>query len=365
MAMNKKFGIATVAAVVLATAAGGWYFTHRKQDDALRALVLQGNVDMRQVSLAFNGSGRIASLPVREGERVQVGQVLGELDSTTLALQVQQAEAQLAAREQLVRKLKAGARPQERAQASASIRAADIEVDLARKQLSRMQQSNASSAGEAVSRNDIDTARARLEMAQAKRESARQAGALLDAGARREDIAEASAQVDAARAQLDLLRRNLADTRLIAPLAGVIRSRLQEVGDLTSPQKPVYAVALNDAKWVRVYVPETALGKVREGMPAQIRTDSAPQEPLAGQVGYIASVAEFTPKTVQTEELRSSLVYEVRIQTRDPQDQLRLGMPATVSIDLTAAPAPVAGSSAAAAAASPAVLAPLAPASAR
>ena len=211
-------------------------------------------------------------------------------------------------------------------------------VDLASKQLRRMQQSNAGSAGEAVSRNEIDAARARLEMAQARRESARQAGSLLRAGARAEDIAEASAQTDAARAQLDLLRRTLEDTRLLAPSSGVIRSRLQDVGDLTTPQKPVYALALNDAKWVRVYVPEPALGRVREGMAAQIRIDSAPQQPLAGRVGYIASVAEFTPKTVQTEELRSALVYEVRVHAQDPQDQLRLGMPATVTIDLAGAP---------------------------
>ena len=211
-------------------------------------------------------------------------------------------------------------------------------MDLAGKQLRRMQQSNAGSAGEAVSRNEIDAARARLEMAQAKRDSAQQASSLLRAGARTEDIAEASAQTDAARAQLDLLRRNLEDTRLLAPSAGVIRSRLQEVGDLTSPQKPVYALALDDAKWVRVYVPEPALGKVREGMAAQVRIDSAPQQPLAGRVGYIASVAEFTPKTVQTEELRSALVYEVRVHAQDPQNQLRLGMPATVTIDLKGAP---------------------------
>lgn len=336
-ASKKKLLMA--AAVGLALVAGGfWYFNGRSQGEDPDTLVLQGNVDMRQVSLAFNGSGRIASLPAREGERVQQGQLLGELDSTTLALQVKQSEAQLAAREQLVRKLKAGARPQELAQANANVRAAEIDVDLAGKQLRRMQQSNAGSAGEAVSRNEIDAARARLEMAQARRDSARQASSLLRAGARTEDIAEASAQTDATRAQLDLLRRNLEDTRLLAPSGGVIRSRLQEVGDLTSPQKPVYALALDDAKWVRVYVPEPALGKVREGMAAQVRIDSAPQQPLAGRVGYIASVAEFTPKTVQTEELRSALVYEVRVHAQDPQSQLRLGMPATVTIDLKGAP---------------------------
>lgn len=333
MIVQKKIALPLLAAVLVVAGAGLYRMRHSGAGDAA-ALVLQGNVDMRQVSLAFNGSGRIASLAVHEGEVVRQGQLLGELDAATLQLQVQQAQAQLAAREQLVRKLQTGARPQEIAQASASVRSAQAELQLAHIQLARMQAANSGSLGDAVSKMDIDNARARVEMAQARVDAARQAHGLLQAGARKEDIAEARAQQDAGRAQLDLLQRQLADTRLQAPSAGTIRSRLQEVGDLTTPQKPVYALALTDAKWVRVYVPEPSLGRIRPGMPASIRIDSAPQQPLAGRVGYIASVAEFTPKAVQTEELRSSLVYEVRVQAEDPQDRLRLGMPATVTLDM-------------------------------
>ena len=106
---------------------------------------------------------------------------------------------------------------------------------------------------------------------------------------------------------------------------------------MASPQRPVYTLAITDPKWVRAYVAEADLGRIRPGMAATLSTDSHPGQPLAGKVGYISSVAEFTPKTVQTEELRSSLVYEVRVLADDTEDRLRLGMPATVRLSLNGA----------------------------
>jgi HlyD family secretion protein len=110
----------------------------------------------------------------------------------------------------------------------------------------------------------------------------------------------------------------------------VVRSRLMEPGDMATPQRPVFALALTDPKWVRVYVNEADLGKVRPGLAARVVTDSQPDRPIDGKVGYISSVAEFTPKSVQTEELRTSLVYEVRVLVADTGNVLRLGQPATV-----------------------------------
>jgi HlyD family secretion protein len=101
---------------------------------------------------------------------------------------------------------------------------------------------------------------------------------------------------------------------------------------MASPQRPVFTLAITNPKWVRAYVAEADLGRIRPGMTASINTDSHPGQPITGQVGYISSVAEFTPKTVQTEELRSALVYEVRVLAKDPDDRLRLGMPATVRL---------------------------------
>jgi HlyD family secretion protein len=107
-----------------------------------------------------------------------------------------------------------------------------------------------------------------------------------------------------------------------------------EPGDMASPQRPVYTLAITDPKWVRAYVTEVDLGRIKPGMSATLVTDSHPDQPLKGKVGYISSVAEFTPKTVQTEELRSSLVYEIRVLADDADDRLRLGMPVTVRLAL-------------------------------
>ena len=150
-------------------------------------------------------------------------------------------------------------------------------------------------------------------------------------------MAGAEAQLKAAQAQLALLRHQIAQGELQAPADAVVRSRLLEPGDMATPQRPVFALALTQPKWVRVYVGEPDLGKVRPGMAARVVTDTRPDRPVAGKVGYISSVAEFTPKTVQTEELRTSLVYEMRVLVEDPADALRLGQPATVHLDAGAA----------------------------
>jgi len=134
----------------------------------------------------------------------------------------------------------------------------------------------------------------------------------------------------AAETQLAFLRQQLADAVLVAPANTVVRTRLMEPGEMSSPQKPVFSLAVTDPKWIRAYVSEPDLGKVHPGMAASVAVDSFPNRRFEGWVGFVSPVAEFTPKTVQTEELRTSLVYEVRVFVKDPGDDLRLGMPATV-----------------------------------
>src|SRR5437763_506745 len=153
-------------------------------------------------------------------------------------------------------------------------------------------------------------------------------------GPRKEDIAQAEAQLRANEAQLAYLRRQLADAELLAPTAAVVRTRIMEPGEMASPQKPVFSLAITDPKWVRAYVSEPDLGRVSPGMAASVVVDSFPERRFEGWVGFISPVAEFTPKAVQTQELRTSLVYEVRVFVQDPGDALRLGMPATVYLPL-------------------------------
>jgi HlyD family secretion protein len=116
----------------------------------------------------------------------------------------------------------------------------------------------------------------------------------------------------------------------MAPTDAVVRTRLMEPGEMASPQKPVFSLAITNPKWVRAYVSERDLGRVHPGMRAQVAVDSFPERRFEGWVGFISPVAEFTPKPVQTTELRTSLVYEVRVFVKDAADDLRLGMPATV-----------------------------------
>lgn len=162
--------------------------------------------------------------------------------------------------------------------------------------------------------------------------SAQKALDLLVAGSRKEDIAQAEAQVRASNAQLALLKVQLSDAELKSPVDGIVSSRLLEPGEMASQTRPVFSLAVADPKWVRAYVSEPQLGRIRPGMTAQVAIDSMPDSPFEGWVGFISPVAEFTPKTVQTEDLRTSLVYEVRVFAKDPQNILRLGMPATVRL---------------------------------
>lgn len=322
--------IALAVVVLLAIALLGYWLFGRNPHTG--DIVLQGNVDLRQVQLPFNDSERIAEVLVDEGTKVTAGQVLARLDTRRLLPRVAQAEAGVAAQREVLRKLRNGARPEEVAQSRAALAAAQAEAANAASQLKRLRSISDESEGRAISPQDLETAIAAARMSEAQAESSRKALELTLAGPRQEDIDQAKAQLDAAEADLALLKRQLADADLVAPTDGVIRNRLMEPGELATPQRPVFAIAITTPKWVRAYLSEAELSRVALGAPARVTMDSAPKNPLAGRVGFISSTAEFTPKTVQTEELRTSLVYEIRVFVDDPEDRLRLGMPATVTI---------------------------------
>jgi membrane fusion protein PltH len=322
------------AGVVLVLAAAGFLWWSARHDDDAKELALYGNVDLRQVDVAFNNSERIAAVLVQEGERVRKGQLLARLDTARLEPQLDQVEAQALAQRAVVQRLRNGSRPEEIAQARANVEAAEADALNARQQYERLKSAAELSAGRAVRLQDVDNAKAALRVAEAKFAVNQKALDLAVAGPRKEDIAEAEAQLRASEAQAALLRQRLADSQLLAPVDGVVRTRVMEPGEMASPQRSVFALAITDPKWVRVYVSESNLGKVRHGMAAGVAVDSFPDRRFEGWVGFISPVAEFTPKSVQTEELRSSLVYEVRVFVKDPEDNLRLGMPATAYLPL-------------------------------
>lgn len=328
--MNKtKPAIAVIALLAIAAMLAWWLLPTKPVSDNI---TLYGNVDLRQVSLAFKTSERVVQMRANEGDLVKQGQVLAVLDTTLLSLRQARAQAQAQMQEQAVLRLEAGSRPEEIDQARAAVAAAQAQAEQAKVQYQRLRNASADTNGRGVSREQLDAAKAAQSVAQANLTSTVKALELAIAGPRKEDIAQARAQLAAARADLALAQQQMADAELTAPVDAVVRSRLLEPGDMASPQRPAYALALIRPKWIRAYIPETELGKVKPGQEARIYTDSHPEQALPGRIGYISSVAEFTPKTVQTEDLRTSLVYEIRVNVDDPDNRLRLGMPATVRL---------------------------------
>ena len=210
MKIDKKILALLALLLVLIGAGVKWY--QSKHSDT--AAVYHGNVDIRQVSLAFNGSDRVKDILVQEGEAVEAGQILARLDTTTLNLQLMQAKAQLAVQQQSLQRLKNGSRPEEINQAKANLNAAQADAQYATQQFQRMQSVHASTDQNAVSKSDLEAARARYQSAQAKAIVAQNNYRLTQAGPRKEDIDAAAAQTDAGKAQVALLEQRLQDAEL-------------------------------------------------------------------------------------------------------------------------------------------------------
>jgi len=330
----KKILIAGTLLLAALALAFVWVSFGRKSKKDADLLNLFGNVDLRQVELAFNNNERIVEVLAQEGDKVARGQILARLDTSRLRPQVAVTEAEVEAQEAAVQRLHNGSRPEEIAQAQANVASAKADLLNAEQQWQRLTALSKLTTGRAVSQQDLDGAKAAMDTAQARLAVAEKALDLSAIGPRKEDIAQGEAQLRANQAQLELLRRQLADTELASPCDAVVRSRLLEPGEMASPQRPVFNLAITDPKWIRAYVSEVDLGKLHPGMKASISADSFPGRTFSGWVGFISPVAEFTSKAVETEGLRPSLEYEVRVFVQDPRDEMRLGMPATVKLAL-------------------------------
>jgi HlyD family secretion protein len=326
--------LAVLAALAIGILVGRLWGGPKKDPNQL---ALYGNVDMRQVDLAFNNSERIAEVLVEEGDKVAHGQVLARLDTSRLKPQAAQAQAEFEAQQALVHRLHNGSRPEEIAQARANVALATADEVNAEQQWKRLTVLAGLTTGRAISQQDIDSSKAALDTAQARLAVAEKALDLSTLGPRSEDIAQGEALLRENQAKLDLLQRQLADAELVSPCDAVVRSRLLEPGEMVTPQRPVFNLAIADPKWIRTYISEPYLGRIHTGMRVTVSSDSFPGRSLRGWVGFISPVAEFTPKAVETEELRPSLVYEIRVFVQDPQDEMRLGMPATVHLVLSPA----------------------------
>jgi HlyD family secretion protein len=330
MNMRRIGKVLLVLALVVAVTVSV-YVHYRGEGPSEQSLTLYGNVDIRQIQLAFQDTGRILRLDAEEGDRVDMGQLVAEMDPTRYQEAVSQARARVSAQKELVAKLLAGSRPEEIAEARARVRAGEAVSRDAEQTYKRLK---GLASGQYVSQEKLDQAEAACKAAAADLDALQQVLTLVVQGPRKEDIAGAQAELKADEAALALAEIELADTRLYAPARGVIQDRILEPGAMAFPQTPLFTMALTEPVWVRAYVPEPDLGKISLGMKAEIRTDSFPGKVYTGWVGFISPTAEFTPKQVETAELRSKLVYQARIYACNPEDELRLGMPATVTIPL-------------------------------
>lgn len=313
--------------LIIAIITGFMIFKHERA--VIGQLTFYGNVDIRQIQAAFYSTGRIQQLLVLEGDAVTNGQLIATLDATRYEATTAKAQAQVAMQQQTVARMLAGSRPEEIAHVQAQVKSAGAVLTDALQKLSRAQ---TLAKDKVVSQQYLDNAFTAVNVARANLKALKQSADLAVLGPRKEDIAAAQAQLNVYEASLNLAQQELADSKLFAPADGIIQNRILEVGDMASPQRPIYTLALTDPVWVRAYVPEPDLGKVSEGMLAEVRTDSFPGKVYKGWVGYISPSAEFTPKQVETTDLRTRLVYQIRVFVDNPQNELRLGMPTTVQL---------------------------------
>jgi HlyD family secretion protein len=328
--LNKR-GTVVGAALVTIMAVSGTFLFLRDHRGNRHQLTLYGNVDIREVQVAFNDSERISRMLVQEGDFVTPGELLAELDTQRYTANDEQARRNVEAQKQVLTRLLNGSRPEEIVQARSTMEALQATM----KDADVTYQRNLQLRREAIiPQQALDDVESKFNGARGEYEAAHQAWLLAVKGPRVEDIENARAALNAAEAALALADRELADTKLYARSYGVIEDRILEPGDMASPGVPAFTMALTNPLWVRAYIPETYMGRIYLGMKASIAADSYPAKDFRGWIGYISPAAEFTPKNVETPELRTRLVYQVRVYVCNPQNELRLGMPATVKVAL-------------------------------
>src|ERR1017187_10534767 len=382
--------------IILALAAVGvaaWIYHERGKTPDNR-IVVSGNIELTEVNIAFKTAGRLIERTVDEGDAVKKEQIIARLDrdqlmaqrarefaglqsartqlaqsetslaweKATLAADIEQRRADLGSNEARLAELNNGARPQEKLDARAAVEAAQSELDRAKKDWDRSQ---TLFKNDDISAAQFDQYRNRWESAQAAVKSATEREALVLAGPRAEVIKAQQGQVERARAavkmaeanSLEMKRREqdlatrraeiarstasiamidsqLADTIVASPVDGVVLVKAADVGEVLAPGTTVVTVGDIDHPWLRGYVNETDLGKVKLGAKAKVTTDSYKGKVYQGRVTFISSEAEFTPKQIQTEQERVKLVYRIKIEMDNPRRELKSNMPADAEIVL-------------------------------
>lgn len=321
-----------IVALLLAVAAAAVFYLRRApKNGTAEVLRISGNVELTEVQVSFKVPGRMLSRAVDEGAAVRRGDPVARLEDAELqdALKLAQADADAAAA--ALAELEAGSRREEVAQGEALLASAEAE---AVRVAADYRREAALYAKEVIAKRELDAARAANDQASASVRERRQALQLLRKGARRERVDEARARLKGAQARVSTARERLGYANLAAPISGVVLSKSVEPGEQVAAGTPVVTLGDMEHCWLKGYIPETELGRVKLGQRARVTTDSHPGKAFRGTVSFISSEAEFTPKNVQTEKERVKLVYRIKISLDNPGMELKPGMPADAEIEL-------------------------------
>jgi HlyD family secretion protein len=332
---NARHALAAVA-VLLAVAC-------RDQPPAT-SIRVSGHVEADDVQLAAEVGGRVLEMHVAEGDRVSRGQPVARIDTRDAELAIARARAERAQADAQLRLLLAGSRPEDIRQAAAQTTAAEAEVGAARAELEnaeadleRHESLIRANAGARKARDDArarrDVARDRLAAARERARATSEGAARVRSGARREEIEAARARVQAVDAQIATLDKAVADAVVTAPIAGVVTTRLVNVGEMVAPRAPLVVITDLDHAWGEVFVDEPFVPRLVMGQPATLYTDAGGQG-IPGKVTFISPKAEFTPRNVQTAEERSRLVYRIKVTVDNTAGTLKAGMPVEAELPL-------------------------------
>lgn len=299
------------------------FFTSCSQKE--EATKFYGNVDVRTVSLAFRVSGRLHTLNFDEGEDLKKGDVIATIESSIFKENLNQINAQIKLQEIQIQKLEKGYRAEEIAKAKAKLSQVKANLDKTNKDFKRAQKLLKSNS---ISTQSYDNTKAMALNLKAQYDYAKSSLDMLQNGYEKEDILSAKATLESLKAQKNILQINLDDTVLYSPVDGTIITKVYEEGSIVNASQTIVEIAKSDEYWVRSYISEKYLGIIKAGMKANVSTDS--NKSYKGVVSFISPLAEFTPKTVQTEDLRTDLVYRIRIVLKNVDSDLKQGMPVTI-----------------------------------
>jgi len=314
-----------------------FYFLTPNKEEGNPFIKVSGNIETTEVDVGFKISGRIVHISVQEGDRVEQGKVLAKLDDEDLRQRLQLAQATLKSAQAKLEKALAGSRPEEIREVEAALQQAQFDFENKRSHYERMK---ALFERGVLPKETLDNADTGFKMAGAALQRVRENYQLVKAGPRKEDIEDAKAQVEQAKASLKLTETQLSYTILYSPISGVVLVKSGEIGEVVNPGTSILTLGNIENVWLKAYVPETDLSRVNWGQEVMVTTDLNPPKVYKGKISFISSQSEFTPKQIQTEKERVTLVYRIKIDIPNPDRELKPGMPADGKILVTSSPPP-------------------------